>query len=137
MSHSELQPSSMLAVGHSVEDRRFLAEVFSPVLDLHTVSTCREARDLLSKRKIPVVLTDRDLSDGSWRDVLSAIATSGHASSLIVASRHDDETLWADGPHMGGFDVLATPFDRTEVTRIVNAALRRRSRPGVRSASAD
>jgi DNA-binding NtrC family response regulator len=128
MDQLESRHASMLAVGHSAEDRRVLADVFSSFVELHTVSTCREARDFLARRRAQVVITDRDLSDGSWRDVLSAVATSGHGSSLIVASRHADERLWADVLHMGGFDVLATPFDRSEVSRAVGAALRNRTR---------
>lgn len=127
---------SMLAVGPSTDDRRVLTDIFSSLLKLHTVSTCREAREVLASRSIPVVITDRDLSDGSWRDVLSAIATSGHASNLIVASHQADECLWADVLHMGGFDVLATPFDRIEVSRTVDAALRDRLRHKPRTAIA-
>lgn len=137
MDRSSKQIASMLAVGPSAEDRRVLAEVFSSVMELHTVGTCREARAMLSRRRIPVVITDRDLSDGSWRDVLSAIATSGNAASLIVASRHADEHLWADVLHMGGFDVLSTPFDPAEVSRSVGAALRNRGPAFGRAACAD
>ena len=128
------QHMSMLAVGPSAEDRRALADIFGSTLELHTVGTCREARDFLVSRPTPVVITDRDLRDGSWRDVLSAIGSSGYSSSLIVVSRHADERLWADVLHMGGFDVLATPFDPTEASRTVGAALRNRTRVASRGA---
>jgi DNA-binding NtrC family response regulator len=128
------QHTSMLAVGSSAEERRALANIFGSILEINTVNTCREARNFLARRPTPVVITDRDLTDGSWRDVLSAIGSSGHFSSLIVACRHADEKLWADVLHMGGFDVLATPFDPTEVSRTVGAALRNRKRAASRAA---
>lgn len=134
MEQLKSQRISILAVGPSAEDRRVLDDVFRATLDIHSVSSCREACEFLSRRHIPVVITDRDLRDGSWRDVLSAIGTSGYSSSLIVASRHADEMLWADVLHMGGFDVLATPLDPSEVNRSVGAALRNRTRVASRSA---
>ena len=128
------QHTSMLAVGSSAEDRCALAKILGSILELNTVSTCREARNFLARRPTPVVITNRDLTDGSWRDVLSAIGSSGHFSSLIVSSLHADEKLWADVLHMGGFDVLATPFDPTEVSRSVGAALWNRTRVASRTA---
>ncbi|HLJ47142.1 MAG TPA: hypothetical protein VKU01_14090 [Bryobacteraceae bacterium] len=54
---------------------------------------------------------------GTWRELLDH-------STLIVTSRVADEALWAEVLNLGGFDVLAQPFDRTEVLRVTDAALR-------------
>ncbi len=43
---------------------------------------------------------------------------------MIVASRVTDEALWAEVLNLGGYDVLVQPFDRTEVLRVTDAALR-------------
>lgn len=48
--------------------------------------------------------------------------------ALLVASRHATDTLWAEVLNLGGFDVLALPFDRDELERAVLSALRH-SRP--------
>ena len=41
---------------------------------------------------------------------------------LIVTSRVADACLWAEALNMGAYDVLAKPFDLTEVTRILSSA---------------
>jgi DNA-binding NtrC family response regulator len=39
-----------------------------------------------------------------------------------VTSRAADERLWAEALNLGAYDVLAKPFDPTEVCRIVSLA---------------
>jgi DNA-binding response OmpR family regulator len=41
---------------------------------------------------------------------------------LIVTSRLADEQLWAEALNVGAYDVLAKPFDATEVMRTVSSA---------------
>jgi DNA-binding response OmpR family regulator len=43
--------------------------------------------------------------------------------NLIVSSRLADEKLWTEVLDSGGYDVLPTPFDPTEVSRVTTAAL--------------
>jgi hypothetical protein len=38
---------------------------------------------------------------------------------IIVTSRLADHHLWADVLSLGGYDVLMTPFDAGEVSRVV------------------
>ena len=80
---------------------------------------------LLHQHEVSVVLCERDLLPGTWTDVLEHINTQQNAPSLIVASRLADERLWADALNLGAWDVLAKPFDRTEVIRSVHSAWRR------------
>jgi len=41
---------------------------------------------------------------------------------LVVTSRLADDRLWAEALNLGAYDVLAKPFDKTEVNRIVRSA---------------
>jgi DNA-binding response OmpR family regulator len=41
---------------------------------------------------------------------------------LIVTSRVADDYLWVEALNLGAYDVLAKPFDLTEVTRILSSA---------------
>ena len=45
-------------------------------------------------------------------------------SLMLVVSRHADERLWAEVLNLGGFDVLALPFDRDELRWALSSALR-------------
>jgi DNA-binding response OmpR family regulator len=85
----------------------------------------------LRKDRVPVVVCESDLQPGSWKEVLEELNTLSDPPFLIVTSRLADERLWAEVLNLGAYDVLAKPFDRTEVIRIVSMAwLRWRNRHG-------
>ena len=79
------------------------------------------ALDLLQRHDISVVLCERDLMPGTWIDMLESIRRLAHPPSLIVTSRLADEYLWSVALNLGAWDVLAKPFDRTEVFRCVKS----------------
>jgi FixJ family two-component response regulator len=69
-----------------------------------------------------VVVCERDLADGGWKDVLEVTASRSNPPPLIVTSRLADEYLWAEVLNLGGFDVLAKPLNKQEVRRVLNFA---------------
>jgi DNA-binding response OmpR family regulator len=79
------------------------------------------ALTLLRQHDIAVVLCERDLWPGTWIDMLENIRHLPYPPSLIVASRLADDRLWAEALNLGAWDVLAKPFDRTEVIRSVKS----------------
>jgi DNA-binding response OmpR family regulator len=89
----------------------------------HSTWMLFNARDLVSalallqQHEITVVLCERDLLPGTWIDMLENIRHLPDPPSLIVASRLADERLWAEALNLGAWDVLAKPFDRSEVIR--------------------
>lgn len=86
------------------------------------VTDVKRAREQIRKLNPGLVLCDTDLDgDQSWRELLEEAQTTGFA--LIVVSRLPSEALWAEVLNLGGFDVLALPFDRDEVERAVESAL--------------
>jgi DNA-binding NtrC family response regulator len=89
--------------------------------------TLLKARDLVSARlllqqhDIATVVCERDLLPGTYIDLLEQIKAMPNPPSLIVASRLADERLWAEALNLGAWDVLATPFNPTEVLRSVKS----------------
>ena len=81
--------------------------------------TCREAITRLSRRYMPVVICASDLPDGTWRDVLDQISTLAQPPVLIVTSRLADDYLWGEVLNLGGYNVLAKPFQESEVKHVV------------------
>ena len=77
-----------------------------------------EALDVLARHTTAVVICERSLPDGDWRDLLHK------APRLIVTARDADDQLWAEVLNLGGYDVLAQPFDEVEVCRVVASAER-------------
>jgi DNA-binding response OmpR family regulator len=60
----------------------------------------------------------------NWKPLLEKLRSFRRPPVLVVASRTADESLWSEVLNIGGFDVLAQPFDRNEVERVVASARR-------------
>ncbi len=114
---------TILLVG-AVEDRTAEApSVFSQFQwPAERAKSCREAVPLISRDLHRVIVSEKDLPDGNWKDILEAASAREHPPLLIVTSRLADEYLWAEVLNLGGYDVLTKPFDRDEVRRTVSLA---------------
>jgi len=75
-----------------------------------------------SHEPIPGVVCERDLLPGSWVDLLEQLTLLPDPPILVVTSRLADGRLWAEALNRGAYDVLAKPFDGTEVIRTLNSA---------------
>lgn len=69
-----------------------------------------------------VIVCERDLPDGSWKDIVEVAASLPGRPPVIVTSRLADDYLWAEVLNLGGYDVLRKPLDRGEVHRSVGLA---------------
>jgi DNA-binding NtrC family response regulator len=123
----------VLSVSPMEEDHFFLQDILNHLhgtLDpprtfkVNSCATLASALLALRKRQFEVVVCERDLTPGSWKDVLEQVTILPDPPSLIVTSRLADERLWAEALNLGAYDVLAKPFDRTEAMRVVGAAWR-------------
>lgn len=92
---------------------------------LRHAMTCREAIRFANENEIAVVICQPQLPDGDWTTVLTALERLDRSPNLIVTDRLPDEALWAKVLNLGGYDVLAQPFDRNEVFRVISSAWRR------------
>jgi DNA-binding response OmpR family regulator len=116
---------SVLAVSPAEDDHVLLEHVFSHSnWKFDRVRTCGEARELLSRSGVGVVICGTELPDGSWRDLLEEVNRRPVPPRLIVASSLADDRLWAEVLDLGGYDVLGKPFDANEVIRVVSLAWR-------------
>lgn len=91
---------------------------------MHPCSTLAAAFAALAKYQFDVVVCERDLRPGSWKDVLEQAVILPDPPSVVVSSRLADERLWAEALNLGAYDVLAKPFDRMETMRALDAAWR-------------
>ena len=92
---------------------------------LFKASDLVSAKAVLQRHEIGVVLCARDLPPGTWIDVLEQINVLPNAPSLIVASKLADDRLWAEALNLGAWDVLATPFEPSELIRSVTSGWQR------------
>jgi DNA-binding response OmpR family regulator len=91
---------------------------------LSFTSSIGETMRSLKKAPVSVVLCDRDLADGSWKDLLTAMGTLSRPPRLVVTSRLADERLWAEALNLGCHDVLAQPFRANELFPVLSFAWR-------------
>ena len=122
---------TVLAIDQNSEELAPLRALFSQSnWKLYEAHSSNAALAYLRRTRIPVVLSERDLPDGNWKDLHYQLLELPEIPLLIVASRFADESLWAEVLNLGAYDVLAKPFDRTELVRVVASAwLHWRQRP--------
>jgi DNA-binding response OmpR family regulator len=84
----------------------------------------KAAVDILRGGLVQIVISERDLLPGTWREVLEHTLLFPVPPVLMVTSRLADDQLWAEALNLGAFDVLAKPFETDEVIRILSSAWR-------------
>jgi DNA-binding response OmpR family regulator len=127
----------ILLISPARDDHETLGRILSDLQPIGGAASCREAVAFLCRYRVPVIFCERDLPDGTWRDILSYTAELTNPPALIVTSRLADEYLWAEALNMGAFDVLAKPFHEREVRHTLSGALRLNSQaPRVLTAGA-
>jgi len=120
-----MKAHTILSVGIAEDDSLSLDKI---LLDsnwqLHGVGNCQEALAFLEHHHVTVVVSEPELPDGTWRELLRSMAKLSAPPSLIISSRLADHHLWAEVLNLGGFDVLMTPFGAEEVLRVTSGAQR-------------
>jgi DNA-binding NtrC family response regulator len=93
---------------------------------LRSARSYRDALASLAGGENPVsaIICEERLPDGTWLDVMNSVAKdSRRPPLLIVASRVADAALWGSVLNVGGYDLLAKPFNETEVQWVLESAL--------------
>jgi DNA-binding NtrC family response regulator len=126
---------TIVAAFSAPEDRTSLTRIFAHSnWKLRFTCGLPQTRTALDRSPAGVVISESSSSDGHcWKDLLLELQKMEYPPPLIVADRLADEALWAEVLNLGGYDLLAKPFDAKEVLHVVSAACRRReSEPGRR-----
>jgi DNA-binding NtrC family response regulator len=114
---------TVLSVSPMEEDGFSLQSIFNhSKWKLNKTHSLASALAFLQAQKTPVVFCERDLRPGTWSDLLEQITRLPYAPAVIVSSRLADDRLWAEALNLGAWDVLAKPFEKSEVLRAVSAA---------------
>jgi len=99
--------SSLMAVLPTREDRAALQRIIGPCRwELRWTGTCREAIDVFRRARPAIVICDRDLADGDWRQLWDILGRAPKPPMFIVTSRLADDALWAEVLNVGGYDLL-------------------------------
>jgi DNA-binding response OmpR family regulator len=116
---------SALFVGGYEDERGLVEEVFRECgWRLFEAPDRRRATQCLKRHSVHVVIVKSAMPDGNWQKMLGHLRRLDRPPLLIVASRTADEQLWAEVLNIGGYDVLAQPFERDEIVRVIASARR-------------
>ena len=136
MKNSEHLPSersaSLLVVGSTEEDFPCLRNICTDAgWKLHEARSIEQARTQMYQNTIAVVLWQYEMVDGDWTELLDGVSGPVASPYVIVWSRHADARVWAEVLNLGGYDVLAAPFQGSEVAQAVDSGIRRSREWGV------
>ena len=116
---------TLLAVSADRNDVRSLVEMLDgDECKVEAAASCKEAVSAIRRNTPAVVACEGELPDGSWKDLVTQVHDLDSPPPVVVMSRHADERFWAEVLNLGGYDVLAKPLERLEVSRVVRAASR-------------
>jgi DNA-binding NtrC family response regulator len=110
----------VLSISPDEDDHLLLEQTL--VSTLYKTNSPSSVPALIRTHNVNVVICERDLSPGTWLEVLEELMLLPDAPPLIVTSRLADDALWIEALHRGAYDVLAKPFNHREVIRSVNLA---------------
>ena len=113
---------AILSIGPMDEHQRALSKILEQSDSQSAIKCCARrdaALSMLRGNRIPIVLCDGEFG---WRHMLDECRSLPNPPCLIVTSRLADDRLWSEALNLGAYDVLAKPFDRNEVVRVLNMA---------------
>ena len=114
---------TVLSVTPSAEAQNRLIHIFGHTnWKLETAGSCYAALRRLRELHTAVVVCEHKLPDGGWQDLLQGVLDLPAPPNVIVTAPDADDILWSDVLNRGGYDVLARPFDSSEVVRIISLA---------------
>ena len=113
--------SGLLFVSPYPQDARSLAQMLDDAsLNVVHVRGLKDAARKLETANYQVVVTEANLEDGTWLDLLQLTRSLG--TELVVTDPWADGRFWAEAINLGAYDLLAQPFHETEVRRLIASA---------------
>jgi DNA-binding NtrC family response regulator len=125
--------SRILFISGRLEDARRLSRMLHALpLAVEHAGSLQQARNQVRQQEYGVILTEAELPDGTWLDVLDLVREVPPAAEVIVTDPRADARFWAEALNLGAYDLLAQPFYEPEVRRILSNAC---SRPSFQAGS--
>ena len=113
----------VLSISKHPEDHATLRRILTGLpWEVSAVTNCRQAVGQLTREQISLIFCESLLEDGTWKSILGHIRGDARPPLLVVTSRVADEHLWAEVLNLGGYDVLAKPFNAEEVRHVCTTA---------------
>ena len=123
------RPSLILVISSELGNGRALVEILNRERwETICASTVEEFEELFSTRQLALVFCERQLSDGTYRDVLRTIRARNTNLRLVVTSRLADWDEYLEVLEEGAFDLIASPCRPADVAWAILRAERERKK---------
>ena len=118
-------PWQILVASSDLESRRNLMQTLAR-LGLDPIGVCNlaECVETLGKERVGLIFCDRQLADGTYRELLEKTKLCADKVRVVVTSRHPDWDEYLEAMRFGAFDVIALPCRPTDVEWMVIQAKR-------------
>jgi DNA-binding NtrC family response regulator len=124
------KPTPILVVSSESKNRRALADILNQEgWSTVCASAVAECQGILSSHNLRLVLCDRRLTDGTYRDILFLARLLGRNVRVVVTSRLADWSEYLEALQDGAFDLIAFPGETAEIIRVISQARREDQKP--------
>lgn len=115
-----------------LEDDIFLRDGLCEMLqkegyEVTSAGCCKNARELMEKSSVSLIILDAMLPDGNGFDLCSELRSSGCNTPILFLTACDDELQIVRGLDAGADDYVTKPFKLLELMSRIRALLRRNS----------
>jgi DNA-binding response OmpR family regulator len=105
------------------EERNQLSRIFANTRwKIEQASTLREAAAIMRRTVTPVVLTETSLADAGWTELVCEITRHAPPPRIIATYRFSESDRVDLLLASGAYDVVAKPFDVSEVLQAISFA---------------
>jgi DNA-binding response OmpR family regulator len=116
------RPRQVLSLSPAAEDAADLQKILDGMQwRIAALPSYQKAIGFLKRKRVAAVVCEQTLVDGNWKDILQLLAAFPTHPLLIVTSRLADDSLWSEVLNLGGYNVLAKPFDAKEVRHVFDS----------------
>lgn len=113
----------LLAITRGADEKSALTKIAADLnWKLSIADSADAAIALLGDEPLPLVICDRDLPGGDWRDTVARIAARRDVLCVVLASSVVDDYLWDEVIQQRGYDVVSKPFEADQLRRAVTFA---------------
>lgn len=116
-----VSPAVVVLASPWARDRGYLRLILQERQELRIVevATYGEAISTISRHGASAVVCDQDLP---WRDLISRMTYLYDPPRVIVIAKAPAAAFYAEVMNLGGYDILVSPFDPSEVGWVVGCA---------------
>lgn len=121
-----MQPQvALLIVSSSLENKKALRRILEDLpVNVFTVSTLEQAREVFFHRRIAVIFCEENVSDGPYSKLLAFVRAQHESTQFIVMLRTGEWKEYLEAMHSGAFGVLYCPLQPTDVELALIHAMR-------------